>query len=84
MALYMIFTSCFKYWTEDTVHQLIIKKKNSKVIFPASISGGRAERMVSGVFQGRELGFLLILHREGQSFNLIMFWLGPLLAKLNG
>ena len=54
MALYIIFTSCFKYWTEDTVHQLIIKKKNSKVIFPASISGGRAERMVPGVFQGRE------------------------------
>ena len=54
MAFYMIFTTCFKYRTEDTVHQLVIEKKNSKAIFPASISSGRAERMVPGVFQGRE------------------------------
>ena len=56
MAKYMIFTSSFKYWTDDTVYQLKIKSKNIKAIFPAS--GGRAKMIVCGVFQSR--GFLLI------------------------
>ena len=34
MAIYMIFTSEFKYWTEDTVYQLMIKSK----IFQSNIS----------------------------------------------
>ena len=55
MAIYMIFTSSFKYWTEDTVYQLKIKYKNIKALFPAS--GSRAEMIVLGVFQSR--GFLL-------------------------
>ena len=46
MAIYMIFTSWFKYWTEDTV------SKNIKGIFPAS--GGRTEMIVLGVFQSRD------------------------------
>ena len=62
MAKYMIFTSWFKYWTEDILYQLKIKSKNIKAIFPAS--GGRAEMIVRGVFQSR--GFLLILYRERQ------------------
>ena len=62
MAIYMIFTSGFKYWTEDTVYQLKIKSKNIKAIFPAS--GGRAEIIVLGVFQCRD--FLLILYRKRQ------------------
>ena len=60
MSKYLIFTSLFKYWTEDTVYQLKIKNKNIKAIFPAS--DGRAEMVVRGVFQSR--GFLLILYRE--------------------
>ena len=56
MAIYMIFTSRFKYWTEDTVNQLKIKSKNVKAIFLAS--GGGAEKIMCGAFQSR--GFLLI------------------------
>ena len=71
MAIYMIFTSWFKYWTEDTVYQLKIKSKNIKAIFPAS--GGRAEMIVRGAFKSR--GFLLILYRERQTLKLVKFWL---------
>ena len=56
IAIYMIFTSLFKYWTEDTVYQLKIKIKNIKAIFSAS--GGRTETIVRGAFQSRD--FLLI------------------------
>ena len=50
MVLYMIFTSWFKYWTEDTLYQLKIKSKNIKAICPAS--GGRAEMIIW--WQGRD------------------------------
>ena len=52
IAIYMIFTSLFKYWTEDTVYELKIKSKNIKAIFPAS--GSRAEMIVLVVFQSRD------------------------------
>ena len=32
MAIHMILTSCFKYWTEDTVYQLKLKVKISRNI----------------------------------------------------
>ena len=77
---YMIFTSQFKYWTEDTVYQLKIKSRNTKAIFPAS--GGRSEMIGPGVFQSRS--FLLILYRERQILNLRKFWLSLLLTGANG
>ena len=80
MAVCMIFTSRFKYLTEDTVHQLKIKSKNIKALFPAS--GGRAEMIVCGAFQSR--GFLLILYRERQILKLMKFWLSLLLTRANG
>ena len=80
MAIYMTFTSRFKYWTEDTIYQLIIKSKNTKAIFPAS--SGRTEMIVLSVFQCR--GSLLILYRESQILKLIKFWLSLLLTRANG
>ena len=65
MAIYMIFTSWFIYWAED--YRTSIKSKNIKAIFPAS--GGRAAKIVQGVFQNR--GFLLILYRERQILKVI-------------
>ena len=56
MAIYMIFTSWFKYWTEDTLYQLKIKSKNIKAIFPAS--GGRAEMIIW--WQGRDDSMLCL------------------------
>ena len=63
MAINMIFTSSFQYWTEDTVYQLKIKSKNIKAIFPAS--GCREEMIVLGVFESR--GFLLIYTEKDKS-----------------
>ena len=76
----MIFTSSFKYWTEDTVYQLEIKSKNIKAIFPAS--GGRTEMIVRSTFHSR--GFLFILYRERQILKLIKDWLSLLLTRGNG
>ena len=80
MAIYMILTSSFKYWTEDTVYQLKIKSKNIKAIFPAS--GGRTEMIVRSAFQSS--GFLFILYRERQILKLINIWLSLLLTIANG
>ena len=65
MAMYMIFTSSFKYWTEDTIYQLKIKRKYIKAIFSAS--GGRTEMIVRSTFQSS--GFLFILYRERQNLK---------------
>ena len=80
MAINMIFTSRFNYWTEDAVYQLKSKSKNIKAIFPAS--GGRAKMIVRDAFKSR--GFLLILYRERQILKLIKFWLSLLLTRANG
>ena len=61
-------------------HQLKIKSKNIKAIFPAS--GGRTEMIVLGVYQSR--GFLLILYRERQILKLIKFCLSLLKQELMG
>ena len=69
-----------QYWTEDTLHQLKIKRKNIKAIFSAS--GGRTEMIVHSALQSR--GFLLVLYRERQILKLVKFWLGLLFTRANG
>ena len=70
MAIYMIFTSWFKYWTEDTVYQFKIKSNNIKAIFPAS--GGRAEMIVRGAFQSMGLSVDFIQRKLNLKTNKVL------------